>query len=419
MSVWYPYTQHLEMTPPLSIENTRGSQIQLADGRWLVDATSSWWCMIHGYNPPEILSAVKTQLDRFPHVMLGGLTHSPVKEAAAALVEIMPPGLDHVFFSDSGSVGVEVALKMALGYHAQNGRPEKNKFMALERGYHGDTLGAMGVGDPKDGLHPAYCLHYFDTHFLPAPPSGFEIDTQTRDHYFNIIATEIEAKAGHCAALILEPILQGAGGFHIYSPEILRFFRTLCDRNNICLIADEVATGFYRTGPFLASMHATVVPDIVVLGKGLTGGVIGHAATVATQPIFNAFLSQDPGKAFMHGPTFMGNPLAMAAIHASIKLAQQNRYAEKVLQIEQILRTELKLVSGHKSVRDWRVLGAMGVIECHSESTLAEISQFAITEGVWLRPIGPYLYTMPPYTINLDELRKITTVMVQWILSQE
>lgn len=318
--LWYPYAQMQTMPEPLDVVSASGTRLRLSDGRELIDAIASWWCVIHGYAHPELNRAACEQIGKLPHVMLGGLTHEPARRLASELVRITPEGLDHVFFGDSGSVGVEIALKMAIQFWQNRGAVKKTRFLALEKAYHGDTTGAMSVCDPVEGMHALFAPLLPKHLFLLPPRGGFDA---TPEEVAADIAKLEQTLAEHhreLAAMILEPIVQAAGGFNIYSPDYLRQVRRLCEQYEVLLICDEVATGFGRTGRLFACEHAGVCPDILVLGKGLTAGYLGHSATLATDRVYGAFLGQDAGRCFMHGPTFMGNPTACAVALKSIEL---------------------------------------------------------------------------------------------------
>ena len=412
-TLWYPYAQMKGLEINHKVQSAEGAHLHLADGKKLVDGISSWWCAIHGYHHPELDQALKDQLEQFSHVMLGGLSNEPAAKLSRKLVEITPAGLNHVFFGDSGSVGVEVGLKMALQYWHNLGRAGKNKIIALNRAYHGDTCGCMSVCDPAEGMHKLFSGITPQQYFLDAPESGYEPDLEILQKELEKIETFMRREHEHCAALILEPLMQAAGGFNCYSPEYLKQVKALCEKYEILLIADEVATGFGRTGTLFACEQADICPDIMVLGKGLTAGYLGHSATLATSEVFNAFLSDDPSKAFMHGPTFMGNDLACAVGLKSIEIFQRDGYLDRIKAIEDHFKKTLLGVKSDK-IKAVRVLGATAVFEVHDKSVLADAQAFAIERGVWLRPFETYLYTMPPYVIDDESLTRITDVMVEW-----
>ncbi|MCP1365172.1 adenosylmethionine--8-amino-7-oxononanoate transaminase, partial [Halomonas sp. BBD48] len=388
-------------------------------GEALLDATCSWWCMIHGYGHPRLVEALKAQADTLCHVMLGGLTHDPAQQLADALVRVTPAGLDHVFFSDSGSVGMEVAMKMAVQYQVQRGRPGKHKMLSLMRAYHGDTTGCMAVCDPEEGMHSLFSGFLPRHHFAPAPSAPFDAPPEAAENDIAALRQAFERHHQDIAALLMEPLLQAAGGLNMTSPHYVRAARELCDEFDVLLVFDEVATGFGRTGKLFAAEHAGVTPDIMVLSKGLTGGYLGHAATLATSRVFEAFLSDDPGHAFMHGPTFMGNPLACRVALESLAIFEEEDYLGKIAALNGILRRELledDALRQHPQVDDVRVLGATAVIEAKSPERLTGVQDFARERGVWLRPFGRWLYTMPAYVTSLDEMRRITTVMKAWFM---
>lgn len=403
-SLWYPYAQHQTMAVPWKVVSAEGVYLNLDDGSRLIDGLSSWWSTIYGYNHPELNQALNDQLLKMPHVMLGGLTHDAALQLADRLVEITPDGLTHVFFSDSGSVGCEVAMKMALQYFINqdsNQRcADKTQFIALKGGYHGDTLGVMSVGTDDEAMHSLFKRVVFSQHFVDPGDLGQ-------------LAHLLEENHQQIAAMIVEPLMQGAGGFLLHSAAYLNQAKQLCDRYNVLMIFDEVATGFGRTGTLFAADQCDFTPDIMVLGKALTGGYMGHAATLATDRVFDAFCSDDFHKAFMHGPTFMGNPMACAVALKGIDIFLRDDYLSKVAGIESQLKRGLCSCS-FSCVKDVRVNGAMGVIEMSDPRYLKGVQQFAKERGVWLRPFDRYLYTMPPYIISELELSKVIDCMVSW-----
>lgn len=412
MSLWYPYTQMKDLASFPIVKYGDGAIIYLENGHKLIDGISSWWSVIHGYNHPELNDALIKQVNQFSHVMLGGFSHRPAIELADKLVKITPEGLNHVFFSDSGSVAVEVALKMAFQFWTNKGNTKKNKILSLHNGYHGDTFKAMEVSDDSD-FTTAYSGVLNRGYFLNSPRGGFFADAKT-------IATDVDLleellkKHHQCiASFILEPIVQCAGGFKIYSPLYLKATRELCDKYEVLLLFDEVATGFGRTGKLFASDHAGVIPDIMILGKALTAGYIGHAATIANSKVFSGFWDEGYKKAFMHGPTFMGNPLACAIALRSIELFERENYLMKIKNIELIIQGEFSSIQS-ASIKEKRVLGAIGAIEVEDKKQLHGFQQFAYDSGIWLRPIGNVVYLMPPYIIQENELRKILDVLIKW-----
>ena len=412
MSLWYPYTQMSNATTYPVVKEGKGAVLYLENGHTLIDGISSWWSVIHGYNHPELTAALFKQANKFSHVMMGGLSHRPAMELAAKLVEITPEGLNHVFFSDSGSVAVEVAIKMALQYWTNKGDTEKNKILSLRNGYHGDTFKAMEVSDDSD-FHAAFATSLNKGYFLNTPGGGFFADAKTIAPDIFILEETLKIHHQQIAAFILEPIVQCAGGFKIYSPLYLIAAREICDKYNVLLLFDEIATGFGRTGKLFALEHAGVTPDILILGKALTAGYIGHAATIANSKVFNSFLDDGYEKAFMHGPTFMGNSLACAVALKSITLFERENYLLKIKNIESIIHEEFSFINS-TSVKEKRILGAMGAIEVYDKEQLFGFQKTAYDNGVWLRPIGNVVYLMPPYVIREKELRKILDVLKNW-----
>ena len=411
--VWYPYAQMKDLPEPLLVKRARGTRLYLEDGTELVDAIASWWCVIHGYNHPELNQALREQLSRMSHVMLGGLTHEPALKLAKDLVRITPSGLNHVFFSDSGSVGVEVALKMAAQYWRNQGDQEKSRFLALKNAYHGDTWMAMTVCDPEEGMHALFSGLMPTQRFVSCPEGGVCASEEQIDLAASVLRSVLEANHREIAAFILEPVLQAAGGFHLHSPAYLAAARALCDEFGVLLIFDEVATGFGRTGKLFAAEYAGVSPDIMVLGKGLTAGYLGHAATLASDRVAEGFHGPDKTNAFMHGPTFMGNPLACAVARKSIELCEREDFLPRVKTIEELIRRELlPLASG--TARDVRVLGAMGAVEVRDETDYQGLQAFARKRGVWLRPFDRYVYLMPPCVISDEDLLRVTGVIRDW-----
>jgi adenosylmethionine---8-amino-7-oxononanoate aminotransferase len=406
--IWHPYTSMTDPVPAFVVESAAGVRIRLQDGRELIDGMSSWWCAIHGYNHPQLNCAVESQLGKMAHVMFGGLTHEPAVRLAQELIEMTPQPLQHVFFADSGSVAVEVAIKMALQFHAARmGGQERSpagRLMTIRGGYHGDTFGAMAVCDPVNGMHDKFSRVLPEHLFLDRPATRFGAHHE---------GDEIEAAESlmrehrdEIAAFILEPIVQGAGGMWFYSADYLREIAKLCTRYDILLIADEIATGFGRTGRMFACEHAGIVPDIMCLGKALTGGYMTLAATLTTERVAHG-VSADGG-VLAHGPTFMANPLATAVALESIRLLLASPWQQRIASIEQQLTDELARYAGHLSVKDVRVLGAIGVVECKHEINVAEVQERFVDAGVWLRPFGNLIYLMPPYIIEAEDLRRVT-----------
>jgi len=403
--VWHPYASGVDPLPVLPVASASGVRIRLVDGRELVDGMSSWWAAIHGYRVPELERAMTEQLGKMAHVMFGGLTHEPAVALAERLITLVPKGLTKVFFADSGSVAVEVAIKMALQWAAGTGRAQRNKLLTVRGGYHGDTFGAMAVCDPVTGMHSRFERVLAEHHFAEAPRCRFG-DAWDED-FIRDFRRKIETYHHEIAAVILEPIAQGAGGMRFYSPEYLRRVRELCDEHHVLLIADEIATGFGCTGALFACEHAGVAPDILCLGKALTGGTVTLAATLATDEVARGVSSAAPGQ-LMHGPTFMANPLACSAALASIDLLLSSPWRERVRRIEGELERGLAPCRNAPGVRDVRVLGAIGVVELEEPVDMLRVQPLFVDRGVWLRPFGRLVYTMPPYIIDTGDLALVT-----------
>jgi adenosylmethionine-8-amino-7-oxononanoate aminotransferase len=402
--IWHPYSAMHSDVPVYPIISAQGVRIRLADGRQLIDGMSSWWCAVHGYNHPVLNKAIHNQLENMSHVMFGGLTHPPAVSLAEKLIEITPQALTSVFFADSGSVSVEVAMKMAIQYwHAQN-LPNKNRFATIRSGYHGDTFGAMSVCDPDNGMHGLFSNVLAKQYFVESPGCRFDAPCGQKD--IDPLAELLENHHQSIAALILEPIVQAAGGMRFYSADYLARARKLCDRYRVLLIADEIATGFGRTGKLFACEHAAVTPDIMCVGKALTGGYLSMAATLATSEVSQTIDQGDPG-VFMHGPTFMANPLACAVSLASISLLEDSEWQGRVKNIEAILDAQLSHCIDFPQVRDVRILGAIGVIELHQAADMKSITEQFINAGVWLRPFGKLVYLMPPFIISDSDLHSL------------
>jgi len=406
--VWHPYAAVPSREPRYVVTGTEGVRIQLADGRQLIDGMASWWAAILGYRHPQLSRAAHAQLDRFPHVMFGGLTHEPAVQLARRLLKLAPPGLEHVFLCDSGSVSVEVALKMAVQYWAARGKSERRRFLALRGGYHGDTWGAMSLCDPERGMHRAFNGVVPEQLFAPAPQSryGSAADPAELAHFEQLL----EAHGHELCAVVLEPIVQNAGGMRFYSAALLAEIRRLCDRRGLLLIADEIATGFGRTGKLFACEHAGISPDILCVGKALTGGMLSLAATLTSAEVAAGISRGTPGS-LMHGPTFMGNALGCAIALALLDELERFDWRARVAAIESQLQAELEPCRLSPAVQDVRVLGAIGVVEMREPIDLSLVVPRLVDQGVWLRPFGKLLYTMPPYVMDAADLSRVTTAM--------
>ncbi|WP_018980738.1 adenosylmethionine--8-amino-7-oxononanoate transaminase [Saccharibacter floricola] len=397
--LWLPYSQMKTAPYPVEAIQTDGSTITLHDGRQLIDGVASWWTACHGYNHPHLRCAITEQAQRMPHIMLGGMVHEPALTLASRLSSLLPGDLERVFFTDSGSVAMEVACKIAVQFHLNRGTPNRHKLLSFRGGYHGDTLGMMAICDPEEGMHSL---------FGDALPRQVLADLPTTSAYLAELEQLLEKRGHEIAAMITEPLVQGAGGMVFHTPQTLRHLRRLCDQHGILLIIDEVFTGFGRTGHLFASEEAGIVPDIVALSKALTGGTLPLAATIARKSIFEAFLSDNPLHALMHGPTFMANPLACAVANASLDLFEREPRLEQVHAIAQQLEHELVPCRTLPGVRDVRVKGAIGVVELDQLDDAPALNRAFLDEAVWIRPFRRIVYLTPAFTITPDELSRLT-----------
>jgi len=407
--VWHPYGALPSALPSLPIVSANGVRLRLADGRELIDGMASWWCAIHGYRHPSLDGAVTEQLGRMAHVMFGGLTHEPAVRLAQRLTEIAPAGLERVFLADSGSVSVEVAIKLCIQYQRAVGHAGRTRLLTVRGGYHGDTAGAMAVCDPVGGMHSLFTGLLPEHVFAERPPDGFHagLDAGWADRVRELAA----AHADELAAVIVEPIVQGAGGMRFHSPQCVALMRSVCDEHGLLLVLDEIATGFGRTGAMFACEHAAVAPDVMCVGKALTGGYMTLAAMLCTPAVADAVCSGEGG-GLMHGPTFMANPLACAVALASLALLEQGDWRTQVRAIEQRLRVGLEPARELPGVSDVRVLGAIGVVQLDHDVDVAAASAAAVRGGVWLRPFRDLIYAMPPYVIGERDLASVTAAMV-------
>ena len=402
--IWLPYTQMKTASKPLPVARTQGVHIELADGRRLIDGVASWWTACHGYNHPHIAEALRKQLDAVPHVMFGGLVHEPALRLATRLCGLMGPGLDRVFYTDSGSVAVEVAMKMAVQYWLNRGERGRSRFLAFRGGYHGDTFGTMAVCDPEDGMHALFNGLLMPHDVLPLPLDA-QSDARLSEH--------LERHSAGLAGIVVEPLVQGAGGMLMHPPTVLARLRELADRHGLLLIFDEIFTGFGRTGTMFAFQQAGIKPDIITLSKALTAGTLPLAATVASKQVFEGFWSDDPSHALMHGPTFMGNALACAAANASLDLFESEPRLQQVAAIERILQEGLAPLADLPCVEDVRVRGAIGAVALHQLQDKEALRQRLVQAGVWVRPFGRTVYLTPAFTMPADVLRDLIAAVTK------
>ncbi len=402
--IWHPYESVLHPYKHPLVKSAKGVYLELEEGRKVVDGMSSWWSVIHGYNHPKLNEALQKQMQKMSHVMFGGLTHESAIELTSKLLTLLDESFKYVFFADSGSVSVEVALKIALQYQVGQGKKEKSKFLSFERGYHGDTFGAMSVCDPVTGMHSLFSDVLHKNFFAPAPKSKFDDNDAMQD--LEAVEAILKKHANEIAAIIIEPVVQGAGGMRFYSPSFLKGLRELADRYDTLLIFDEIATGFGRTGRMFAYEHAGVVPDIITLGKALTGGYMTLGATVTGERVAKSV--EKNGNVLMHGPTFMANPLACSVANASVELLMENPPFEKIKKIEKQLQNQLTKCETLPNVKEVRALGAIGVVELNEKVDMAKATQSFLDSGVWIRPFMNLIYIMPPFVIEEQELTRLS-----------